>query len=77
MRTNKAASASVRVSSLSRRSNGTSTPSMGASRFPAGARSTAQHFTSALVMAGPYVGGRPARGFTTLSVNAARYAARA
>ena len=77
MRTNRAASASVRVRSLSRCSNGTSTPSIGASRFPAGARSTAQHFTRALVTAGPYVGARPRRGFTTLSTNAARNAARA
>ena len=42
---------------------------------PAGARNTAQHFTSALVTAGPYVGGRPAGGFTILRVNAARNAA--
>jgi hypothetical protein len=59
IRTSRAASVSVRSSSLSRRNNGTNTASIGASRFPAGARSTAQHSTRALVTAGPYVGARP------------------
>lgn len=77
IRTSRAAWASVSSNSLSRRSIGTNTPSIGASRFPAGARNTAQHFTSAAVIAGPYVGARPRRGVTIFNLNASRKAARA
>ncbi|WP_346231471.1 hypothetical protein [Parafrigoribacterium mesophilum] len=77
IRTNKAASASVRSNSPSRRNSGTSTGSIGARRLPAGARNTAQHRTRAFVTSGPYVGMRPARGFTTFRLNALRNAARA
>jgi len=75
MRTNRAASASVRSNSPSRRSNATTTASIGARRFPAGVRSTAQHFVSATVTRGPYVGARPRLGFTIFSLNASRSAA--
>ena len=46
IRTSRAASASLRTSSPSRRSSGTNTASIGASRLPAGARNTAQHVTN-------------------------------
>ncbi len=73
--TSSAASASVRSSSLSRRSSGTSTGSIGARRLPAGARSTAQHLTSAVMMSGPYVGPRGGRCLTTFNFPASRNAA--
>ena len=49
----------------------------GARILPAGARSTAQHFTRAGSRSSPYVAGRPMRGFTTFSRSAWRNAARA
>jgi hypothetical protein len=53
IRISSTASASVRSSSPSRRSKGTSTGSIGASLLPAGARSTAQQTTSASITRGP------------------------
>jgi hypothetical protein len=72
---NRAASSSVSSNSPSRRSSGTSTGSIGASRLPAGARSTAQHFTRPAITRGPYVGPRGARGFTSFGRSASRNAA--
>jgi len=53
IRHSSAASSSVRSSSPSRRRIGTRTGSIGARRLPAGARSTAQHITSAAMIRGP------------------------
>jgi hypothetical protein len=50
--------------SPSRRSSGTSTGSIGASSFPAGARNVAQHAINAGISSGPYVGVRGPRGLT-------------
>ena len=62
MRISSSACASVMSSSPSRRSNGTSTGSIGASSLPAGARSTAQHITSAVAARrAPYTGVRRRR----------------
>ena len=59
IRTNCAAHSSVRDTSSSRRSSGTNIGGIGASRFSDGARNTAQHFTKAAVISGPYVAGWP------------------
>jgi hypothetical protein len=75
IRISSSASSSVRSSSRSWRRMGTSVGSIGASRLPAGARNTAQHFTSAAMILGPYTGVRGARGRTTLIFNASRSAA--
>jgi hypothetical protein len=50
IRISSAASSSVRSSSPSRRRIGTSTPSIGARRLPAGARNTAQHVINAAMI---------------------------
>lgn len=77
IRHNNAASSSLRSSSPSRRRIGTNTPSIGASRLPAGARNTAQQVTSAAMIFRPYTGGRGGRGLITFTFNASRNAARA
>ena len=77
MPTSKAASASDRSNSSSRRRTGTRTGSIGASRLPAGARRTAQHVINAAMILGPYVGPRGARGLTTFNFNPSRSLARA
>ncbi|MFJ4026334.1 hypothetical protein ACIPWF_04540 [Paenarthrobacter sp. NPDC089989] len=70
-----AACSSVMTSSFSRRSKGTSTGSIGANSFPAGARSTAQHLTRAGNSSGPYTGDLPGLGLTIFNTKAPRNAA--
>jgi len=61
----------------SARSTGTSSASSGASRLPAGALATAQHFSRAATTSESYFGDRRARALTTRGVSASRRARRA
>jgi hypothetical protein len=72
-----AAVSSSMASSPNRRSTGTSSSSIGASRLPAGAFSTAQHFSSAPTTVAPYLGSRSARVTTIPGRGALRNARRA
>ena len=56
--TNSAAVSSSMTSSPKWRNTATSSPSIGASRLPAGIPSTVQHTVSAAMTSGPYFGGR-------------------
>ena len=64
--TSSAAVSSSMTSSPKRRNVATSSPSIGASRLPAGIPSTAQQNTSAAMTFGPYLGGRGVRRRTTV-----------
>ena len=75
--TNSVAVSSSMSNSPHRRSTGTSSGSTGASRFPAGAFSTAQHFSSAATTLASYFGARGARGRTTRGLSACFSARRA
>ena len=59
------------------RSTGTISASSGASRLPAGALATVQHFSRAATTSESYFGGRRARALTTRGVSASRRARRA
>jgi hypothetical protein len=60
-----------------RRSTGTNSAKIGASRFPAGAFSTAQHFSNAATTLASYFGARGGRGRTTRGFSACFKARRA
>jgi hypothetical protein len=77
MRISKAAWSSVIASSLSLRSSGTKTGSIGASSLPAGARSTTQHVISGGNRSVPYTGVLPGLGLTIFRTRASRSAVRA
>jgi hypothetical protein len=74
---NSAAVFSSSVSSPKWRSTATSSPSIGASRLPAGIPSTVQHTVNAAMTSGPYFTGRGLRGVTILGCSAALSALRA
>jgi hypothetical protein len=75
--TNSAAVASSMTSSPKWRNTAPSSPSIGASRLPAGIPSTVQHTVSGAMTSGPYVGGRGRLDATTLGCNAVVSALRA
>ena len=75
--TNSAAVSSSMTSSPKWRNTATSSPSIGASRLPAGIPSTVQHTVSAAMTSGPYFSGRGLLGVTTLGCSAALSALRA
>ena len=75
--TNSAAVSSSMTSSPKWRNTATSSPSIGASRLPAGIPSTAQHTVSAAMTSGPYLDGRGLLGVTMLGCSAVVSALRA
>ena len=74
---NDTAISSAISSSPNRRSVGTSSSMIGASRFPVGAPSTAQQNANASMTSGPYTDARGALGRTILGTRASRSAFRA
>ena len=74
---NDTATSSAISSSPNRRSVGTSSSMIGASRFPVGAPSTAQQNANASMTSGPYTDARGALGRTILGTRASRSAFRA
>ena len=75
--TNSAAVCSSMSSSPKWRKTASSSPSMGASRLPAGIPSTVQHTVNAAMTSGPYFGGRGLLGDTSLGCSAVVSALRA
>ena len=75
--TNSSAVASSMTSSPKWRNTATSSASIGASLFPAGIPSTAQHTVSAAMTSGPYFGGRGLLGDTNVGCNVVVSALRA
>jgi len=75
--TNSAAMSSSMTSSPKWRNTATSSPSIGASRLPAGIPSTVQHTVNAATTSGPYFSGRGLLGDTNLGCKAVLSALRA